>query len=269
MRLQAYANALKAVLASLLLSGAAVALHSQSAEDPELLFQRIKARVAEHLAQLPNYTCRETISRMLRASGSFQHLDTVELEVAFVGQQELFSRLGEDRFGEHPIEKLVSGGTINNSALGSHIDLILSQDVAEFKYAGAGKKNGHKTHRYDLRVSIEKSGYLVRRNGKVGVAGYEGSFWVDVDTLDLVRVEFKVNRIPSYLGVRLIEQSLHYKKLKIGNSEFELPQRSELAATDELGNTSLNLIKLDRCREFTGESVVKYGLPSDGSGPPK
>ena len=99
-------------------------------------------------------------------------------------------------------------------------------------------------------MPIEKSAFLVRHNGAVGVAGYEGSVWVDAETLDLVRVDFKVNRIPSHLGVRLIEQSLHYKKLTIGNSEFDLPDHSELAATDDMGNYSLNMIKLNRCREF-------------------
>jgi hypothetical protein len=265
LRSQAYAAALTAELATLLLLGVALAVQSPGAEEPDALFQRIKAHTAEHLARLPNYTCHETIERIRRVRGTFQHLDTVELEVAFVGQQELFSRPGEDRFGEQPIEKMVSGGTIGNSALGSHIDVIFSRDVAEFKYAGACKKDGHQTLRYDLRVPIDRSGFRVRHNGSEGMAGYEGSVWVDAETLDLVRVDFKVNRIPSYLKVRLIEESMHYKKLTIGNSEFDLPDHSELSATDDMGNYSLNMVKLDRCREFAADSVVKYGPPSQGT----
>jgi hypothetical protein len=264
-RFRAYTAALTAELGAFFLSGAALVAQSQSAEDPDALFQRIRARTAEHLAQLPNYTCHETIDRMLRTHGDFRHLDKVELEVAFVGRQELFSRPGENRFGEQPIEKMVSGGTIGNSALGSHIDFIFSRDIAEFKYAGEGKKDGHKTLRYDLRVPIEKSDFRVRHNGAEGMAGYEGSVWFDADTLDLVRVDYKVNRIPSHLGVRLIEKSLRYKKLMIGSSEFNLPDHSELAATDDTGNYSLNIIKLDRCREFAADSVVTYGPPSQGS----
>jgi len=218
--------------------------------------------MGEHLAHLPNYTCHETINRILRASGNFRHLDTVELEVAFVGREELFSRAGENRFGEQPIERLVSGGTIGNNALGSHIDVVFSQDVAEFNYKGECKKDGRKTLRFDLRVPIERSGFRIRRNGRSGVAGYEGSLWVDAETLDPVRVDLKINRIPSALGVRLVEESLHYKKLKIGNSEFDLPDHSELTATDDLGNTTLNMIKLTGCREFSSDSVVTYGAPA-------
>ena len=192
--------------------------------------------MSEHLAQLSNYTCHETIDRTLRAGSNWRHLDTVELEVAFVGQEELFSRPGEDRFGEQSIEQIASSGTISSSALGSHIDVITSQDVAEFKYAGLGKKDGRKAFRYDLRVPIEKSRFRVRHNGAEAIAGYEGSVWVDAETLDLVRVDFKVNRIPSHIGVRLIEESMHYKKMQIGTSEFDLPDHSELGATDDMGN---------------------------------
>jgi hypothetical protein len=264
-RLRAYTAILTAELTALFLSGGVFSLRSQSTDHSDELFQRVKARMAEHLGQLPNYTCHETINRMLRVRSDFRHLDTVELDVAFVGKQELFSRPGEDKFGEQPIEKLVAGGTIGNSALGSHIDVIFSQDVAEFKYAGECKKDGRKALRFDLRVPIEKSAFWIKRSGRAATAGYEGSVWVDAETLDPVRVDFKANRIPSHLGVRLIEESMHYKKLTIGNSDFDLPDHSELAATDDMGNYTLNMIKLTGCREFAAESVVKYGSPSQGT----
>src|SRR5215471_3159348 len=139
-----------AEMAALLISG--IVLAAQTVEDPEALFQRIKARTAEHLAQLPNYTCHETIDRMLRFRTTFQHVDTVELEVAFVGQHELYAPPGENTFEESSIEKLVHGGTIGNGAMGSPIDLIFSRNTAEFKYAGTCKKDGRKTHRFNLRV---------------------------------------------------------------------------------------------------------------------
>jgi hypothetical protein len=236
-----------------------------AAGDSEAQFQRIKEHLTEHLAQLPNYTCHETIQRLVRVGSTWRHLDTVDLEVAFAGQKELFAKPGSEGFGEESVEKIVSSGTIGNGALGSHIDSLLSQDGAEFKFAGEEKKEGRKTLRYNLLVPQEKSRFRVRHNGAVGMAGYEGSLWVDAETFDPVRVDFKVNRIPSALGVRLIEESMHYRKLTIGNSEFDLPDRSELAATDDMGTYSLNMVKLEHCREFTSDSVVKYGSPVQGS----
>jgi hypothetical protein len=234
-------------------------------DEAEDLFQRIKAHMSEHLARLPNYTCHETINRFGRRGSNFQHLDTVDLDVVFTGGRELYSRSGADDFQEAPVEKLVSSGTIGNGALGSHIDQLLSEDRAEFRFAGAGKKGGRKTLRFNLTVPVEKSRFRVRHQGAEGIAGYEGSLWVDAETYDPVRVEFKINRIPSHVGVRLIQESLDYRKLTIGNSEFHLPERSDLAVTDQENNYTLNLTKLDGCHEFTANSTVKFSSPSQGS----
>jgi hypothetical protein len=43
-----------------------------------------------------------------------------------------------------------------------------------------------------------------------------------------------------------------------------LPVDSEIAAEDELGTYSLNMIRLERCQEFTGQSVVTFGGAVEG-----
>jgi hypothetical protein len=243
---------------------AAAAATDKPTEDPELLLRQIRSRTAAHLSKLPNYTCREVVDRMLRRGRTWNHVDTVEFEVAFVGREELFSRPGDERFGEKSIGELAPG-TISDGALGSQIDMIFASDAAEFRYVGTAKKDGHKTFRYDLRVQQDKSGFRVRHGSAQTIVPFEGSVWVDVETLDLVRVDLKMNRIPSYVGVRSIEKSMHYRLMHIADVDFLLPRNAELAATDDRGNYSLNIISLDRCREFTGESIIKYSAPTNDS----
>jgi hypothetical protein len=252
-------------LAVLLALVVAFAADRPTPEDPEALLQQIRSRTAAHLAQLPNYTCHEVIDRLLRRGSSWNRLDTVEVEVAFLGQQELFARPGEERFEERRIDRVVPHGTIGNGAFGAHIGAVFSQDVADFKYAGTGKKDGHRTVRYDFSVPLEKSRFLVRHAANEAIVPYEGSVWVDADTLDLVRVDLRVKHIPSHIGVRGIEESMHYKVMRIGGAEFLLPRKSELGATDDTGAYSLNLVQLQSCREFKADSIVKYGAPSEGS----
>jgi hypothetical protein len=253
--------ALPALLAVILIAAAAA---GKPAEDPELLLRKIRTRTAAHLSQLPNYTCREVVDRMLRRGSTWSHVDTVEFEVAFVGDQELFSRPGEARFGERSIGEMAPG-TIGDGVLGSQVDMIFASDGAEFRYIGTAKKDGHQTFRYDLSVPQDKSGFRVKHDAAQAIVPFEGSVWVDSETLDLVRVDIKVNRIPSYVGVRSVEKSMHYRLMHIADADFLLPRNAELSATDELGNYSLNRISLDRCQEFTGESTIKYGAPTQGS----
>ena len=233
---------------------------SQSVENPDQLLQRIRKRMLAHTSQLSNYTCHEVIDRLTRPinSGRLEHTDRLELEVAFVGNEELFSRPGEAQFREREVHNIVTTGTISNSAFGSHIETVLSGDDAALRYVGESKADGHKTFRYDFSVPQMKSHFLVRHNSAEGIVGFKGSFWVDAETLDLVRVELKAEDMPGYIGMNLVQESLHYRTMQIGRAEFILPRNSQLSTFDRSGNYSLNMIKLEKCREFSGESVVTY-----------
>jgi hypothetical protein len=245
----------------------ASAADSPAAQDPELLLQRIRSRIMAHLSQLHNYTCHVVIDRMVRSVNTLNsdRRDRVELEVAFIGDRELFSRAGETRFEEQPIHDIVPGGMIGNDAFGSHDDDVFSGDAATFKYAGTCKKDGHKTVRYNFRVPRESSRLIVKQNNSANATvGYQGSFWVDTESLDMVRLEWKTDQIPPSVGLSSVEKSMRYKVVRIGNSDFLLPLHSELASFDRGGSFRLNTMSLERCMEFTGESVVTYGTPTDG-----
>lgn len=242
----------------------AAAGNDKLTEDPQVLLGRIRSRAATHLAQLGNYTCHEVVDRMLRRGSTWSHVDKVEFEVAFVGRQEMFSRPGQDRFGERTIHELAPG-TMSDNVLGSQIDVALASENTEFRYVGTAKKDSHKTYRYDLSVSADHSGFRVKHGDAAAIVPFEASIWVDIETLDLVRVDLKVNRIPSFVGVRSVEKSMHYQLIHIADADFLLPRNAELGATDDMGNYSLNRVSIDRCREFTGESTIKYGAPAQGS----
>src|SRR5579871_3610686 len=77
----------------------------------ELLAQ-IRRHMADNLASLPNYTCRETIERTFGQQGAkrFSLLDRLRLEVAYVSGRELYAWPGATSFDDRGIEQLVGGG---------------------------------------------------------------------------------------------------------------------------------------------------------------
>jgi len=229
----------------------------------ELVLQQIREKARSHFSQLRNYTCRVVVDRLTRRAGTnrLEHQDRVEFEAAFVGNRELFSRVGETQFEERQIGSMVPGGMISNNAFGSYDDAALSGDAAQFQYRGICNKNGHKTLRYDFRVPQEKSQFLAEHNTRGAIVGYKGSIWVDIETLDLVRLDWKTEHIPAFVEISSIEKAMHYNKVHIGNSDFLLPAYSELSAYGEQGDYSLNIVTLKACREFTGESKISYDSP--------
>jgi hypothetical protein len=226
--------------------------------------------MADTLSQLPNYTCHEVVNRLVRRaySNQWNRMDTVELEVAFVGNKELLAHAGDSHFEEQPIRNVVPMGTIGNGAFGSHVASLFTGTGAEFKYVGTAKKEGHKTFHFEFSVPEDKSHFLVRHDSREGITGYQGSFWVDAATLDLVRLDVKADNIPAHIGVRLIEESIRYQTVRLTNSDFLLPRSSQLTAMDELGNYSLNMVSFERCKQYTGESEITYNTPSETGNTP-
>jgi hypothetical protein len=244
----------------------AFAAEPKAAEDPQLFLQRVRSKIKAHLSQLHNYTCHVVIDRLVRSISvnNIEHRDRVEIEVAFVGDKELFSRPGQARFGDQSIDQIVPLGMIGNDAFGSHDDDIFSGDAATFEYAGSCKKDGRKTLRYKFRVPETSSLLFVKRADAGGaMVGYQGTVWVDAETLDLVRLEWKTDHIPASVGISSVQKSMRYKIVTIGNSDFLLPFHSELASFDQSGNYRVNMISLDHCLEFNGDSVVTYGTVTE------
>ena len=244
--------------------GMTYAAELPDAPEPQAILQRIRSKVADHLSSLPNYTCHEVINRLHQPlnSGIGAH-DRVELEIAFIGKQELFARPGESSFSKQSITDLVTSGTIGSGVFGSYLDSIFVEGDASFHFIGLGKKHGHNTYQYHFEVPMEKSHFLVKHNSAEGIVAYQGSFWVDAETLDLVQLELSANDIPSRVGVRFVKEKVQYSTIRIRDSDFLLPTRSELRASDTSGNLSMNELRLERCQEFTGESTVTFGKPLD------
>ena len=79
-------------LAALLLCVDAAPSRAQVEFAPEILIlDHIKARMAENLRRLPDYTCTEVIDRSRRRRGTdtFAPVDTLKLDVALVDGKEV------------------------------------------------------------------------------------------------------------------------------------------------------------------------------------
>jgi len=248
------------LLAIILWTGASA---STQLEDPEYLLNCIRSRATALLSEIPNYTCHEVVDRQYRASGrtALLPVDRVEVDVAFIGNRELFSRPGK-QFEDEPLGEMVSG-TIATGNFAAHAQNIFSGEPVSFKYAGPCNKDGHKAFRYDFVVAPENSHFLVKSGSAQRIVGYKGSLWADQQTFDLVSLQFKVEHIPSNIGLSYIEGRLHYKPVRIFNSIIPLPLHSDITVTDEERNSSINTTHLEGCRVFAADSQVSYDTPAE------
>jgi hypothetical protein len=230
-----------------------------------LLLGRIKAKAAENLQRLPNYTCTQTIERSHRngKSHKFEPLDTLRLEVALVEGKELFSWPGAGKFEEKSIGEIVGGGgAIGNGTFALHARSIFLSRWPRFTYVGETNLNGRRAIRYDYRVPQMLSGYQIRVGPNQAFVEYHGSFWVDADSLDLIRLEVHADNPPPNLYLSEASDAMEYQRARIGGGDFLLPQSSELVMVDLLGNANRNRTHFTACRQYAGESKLSFAEPS-------
>jgi Arc/MetJ family transcription regulator len=241
----------------------ALLAQAQQGPTPDVsLLGKIKSKVAENLRRLPNYTCTQTIVRSLRRkpAARLQRLDTVRLEIAYVGGKELYGWPGSGRIDQSQITKLV-GGTIGNGDFAVLPSSIFLGESAQFQYQGESSLEGKSAVRFDYTVPRLASGYQLQSEAAAAIVGYHGSFWADPDTLDLMRLEVSADDIPPTLKLASAVDRMEYDRVSIAGSKFLLPRGAELDITDSVGTESQNRMRLQSCHEFVGESVLSFRVP--------
>jgi hypothetical protein len=241
---------------------AVLALRAQPSQELDA-FQKIRARMAFHLAHQPNYTCLETIERSARSSQSqkFKPVDTLRLEVALVDGKEMFGWPGSRSFEDSDVSKLVNNGAIGSGDFGAHAKALFTSRAANFHDRGAVAFRGKDAIKVDYEVPQRMSGYTIKVGETSAIVGYHGTFYADVSTYDVMRIEVLVDNMPASLALRAASDVIEYAPARIGGGDFLLPSQSELHMIGLGGGENANRMTFSSCKEFSGQSVLTFEEP--------
>jgi hypothetical protein len=214
---------------------------SQSELPPRVLqLAELKRNIKTRLARLPNYTCLETIERSQRknARQAFRYLDTVRMEVAAVKDREVYAWPGA-----------------------TEIRSIFVNNASTIIWHGEEQRFGRRALRWDYRIPYNLSGWTVRTGKASGRVSAAGAFWVDAETLDLLRIESNAADIPPDLPFAAVRTTLDYARVRIAAADLLLPQSAELILTEVTGHESRNRIEFSHCREFGANTMLTFEPP--------
>ncbi len=246
------------LLAALL--AATAALNAQQADlAPEtVLLTSFITRMREHMSRQPNYTCVETVERTSQAPGGGSEVeDTLRVEVAVVGDKEMFAWPGSTEFEDVKPTELVSTGMFGNGNFALYERILFGGGGPELQYQKEEELDGRTAARYNFHVPQALSRYQLDVDGKEGIAGYHGSVYIDPQTLELRRLEIVAEDIPEELGLTASEDRVDYGRVEIGDESFLLPVESFL----RMASPSVihrNRTRFTACRKFTGESELVF-----------
>jgi hypothetical protein len=224
-----------------------------------LILARVRAHMSSLLNRLPNYTCLQTIERTERgANGKTKLIDVIRMEVALVNGKELFAWPGSKKFDDTSISRMVKGGAIGNGNFALHAKAIFQTSAPRFQFEGESVRDGRRNYRWDFVVPQNLSGYEIGNFTDQAIAGYHGSFWADVETLDVTRLEVYADDIPPLLKINAAADAVDYQSIKLGQDNFLLPSRSELSLTNASGIQHRNRTTFSGCRQYSGESTISF-----------
>jgi hypothetical protein len=238
---------------------------TQSELPPRVLqLAELKRNIKTRLARLPNYTCLETIERSRRknARQDFRYLDTVRVEVAAVKDREIYAWPGAKEFGDRNITEIIGAGTIASGSFADDIRSVFVNNNSTIVWQGEEQQSGRRTLRWDYRIPYNLSGWIVSTASASGRVSATGAFWVDAESLELLRIETNAAEIPPDLPITAVKNTLDYARVHIASVDVLLPQSAELIVTEVTGHESRNRIEFSHCREFGSNTMLTFDLPS-------
>jgi hypothetical protein len=251
------------IAAARLISILCLACGAATAQTPAEWIEKIRKHVAENLRQLPNYTCGVTIGRSFREANKkkFSLLDTIKLDVAFIEGRELYAWPGSSKFEERPITKMVSGkGAIGSGTFALHARHLFTRGGITFFYRGVAEWHGRQAVHFDFDVPQKSSAFVIQDGTHSAVAPYQGSFWADATTLDLLHLEISADRIPAPVKVTAVREAVDYGKLSTAEMEFAIPAAAETTLLSPAGEAR-NVTRFERCRQYSAGSVISFEDP--------
>jgi hypothetical protein len=200
--------------------------------------------------------------------------DRFKADVTVSGGTEVFSWAVPQRFQSEDVEKILSRGMTGSGDFGPFLMSIFDREAARYEYQGLESRKGQDLAVYRYRVPGSSSHYQVRVGPKaqdLATLAYEGRFWIDPRTAELVRMTIEVPRPPRQAQTCRIETTIDYRRARIGASDFLLPLSTVVRLSDPEGQRYENRIEYASCREFQSESVFRtdVDLPSGPAATPK
>ena len=239
-----------------------LSISARAWQEPQSLpVDRVRRRMAENLAHLPNYTCLETIDRSVRrkVKDKLVFRDRIRLEVGFIEAEEMFGWPGSSRFEPNFLQQIPQAGASGIGSFGGITNMVFGSSAPAFAYAGECTADARRGSRYEFRVPLFSSKYEIRFGGRAALSAYAGSLCVDPDKLDVMMLDLHAEDVPLAVApVGAVSEVIHYRRARIGSAEFLLPQQDELTITELDGNVSHNLTRFTECRQYAAQSSLSF-----------
>jgi hypothetical protein len=268
-----------------------LAVPAGAGNDPQQVLERARTKLQAMTHTLANYACIETVERRYfepaaatprvqaapascsqvrvdpdstPAALKLEATDRLRLEVTVSEGREIYSWPGATRFDSRDVDEIIHEGPIGTGSFGTHLLGIFDNPGAEFHFTAERTSGGQTLLEYRFHVPLQASHYRV----KVGTAwqpiAYDGSFWIDPDSLQLRRLTVRAEDVPPATSMCQLDAELDYRSVHIGDGDALLPSQGQLRIVLDNARQTNNITTFADCREYQAESALLFedGAPA-------
>ncbi len=226
----------------------------------DALLVAVRDRLFDRERELPNYICDLTVERFRagsRKNPKWRRRDRITGELLWVNRKEAYRGLKRNGKPLKAASPMATGMWTTGDYVSMLLNIFSPAARTVFRFAGNEVFDGRDARVYGFAVKQENSGWKLLFGGEQVYPAFEGTVWIDDDTLDVLRAEFRAKDVPITYPEDVIEVAIDYALVPIGGSEHLLPVRSEALGCQRWeSRCMLNKTAYTNYRMFTVESTV-------------
>jgi hypothetical protein len=242
---------------------------------------RLRDRVLENGAKIPNHTCVETVDRSRfdhtgetirscdamiashRKEGTarlrLRTTDRLRLDVALATDREMYSWAGANQFDDREIDEIVPHGAMGTGPFASYLLSVFEGRPPRFVFEGDTTVAGRTVYEYSFNVPKAESHFRFKAHKEWLITAYSGTLFVDPKTSDLVRLVVRTEELPAETETCEVETTLDYGKVRLSGALFFLPSATKQVFLGRDGEESDNIYSFASCRDFGAQSSIRFG----------
>jgi hypothetical protein len=183
-------------------------------------------------------------------------------------ESEMYSWAGDRKFDDRDLLEMVPDGSISTGSYFEFLASIFGSRSVNFSYNGDHLVDGKLLAEFGYKVPTDKSTFTFwfgRGRRQHLTAGYEGTFFIDPETSDLVRLTIRSDQLPPETRACEVSQTVDYSRVHLNETDFLLPREVSTSAIHVDGTEMENHAVYASCQEFRGESTLKFEQPREVS----
>lgn len=267
------------LLSLILASSCAVAQSPPQANPVDILLQA-RDRLLSDTSRMPRYTCEQQIVRNFYKPRSSEpqscatlvsqqanavapsSRDRLRLEVAIADNREVHSLPGAAQFNESGIRELVNGGPFGSGDFSAFVSAIFS-GATQPTFVGLRTAEGRPLFEYTYSVTASASRYRLDVYPANTVTAYHGSFLLDPQSADLVRLTVQTAELPPATQACQASSEIQYERTNIHGRAVLVPRETDLRMIYRNGSAATAATTYSQCHEYTSHSSLRFDVSAN------